>query len=170
LARGRCVGHRQCPNPDCRGHVFVVLDLNRKVLQCHPPIRVDFDTTDIPDTVVEPLEEAITCLANDCFVAAAIMVRKSLECLCRENQATGGNLQERIKALATKIVLPQELLTGIDQLRLLGNDAVHVESQKFENIGREEIEVAIELTKEVLKARYQYSNLLAKLLALKKAP
>lgn len=98
------------------------------------------------------------------------MVRKSLECLCRENQATGGNLQERIKALATKIVLPQELLTGIDQLRLLGNDAVHVESQKFENIGREEIEVAIELTKEVLKARYQYSNLLAKLLALKKAP
>lgn len=56
----------------------------------------------------------------------------------------------------------------MDELRLLGNDAVHVESQVFDNVGREEVEIGIEFTKEILKAAYQYAGLLAKLKSLKK--
>jgi hypothetical protein len=74
----------------------------------------------------------------------------------------------RIKSLGTKVVLPQELLQGLDDLRLLGNDAAHIESEEYNQVGKEEVEVGIEFAKEVLKAVYQYSALLARLRALKK--
>lgn len=98
------------------------------------------------------------------------MVRKTLEELCRERGATGPNLKERIKALQAKVILPSELLEGLDDLRLLGNDAAHVESQEYNQVGKEEVEVGIELAKEVLKAVYQYSALLQRLRGLKKTP
>jgi hypothetical protein len=91
-----------------------------------------------------------------------------LEELCRDRNAAGGNLKERIKALSAKVVLPQELLDGLDDLRLLGNDAAHIESQEYTKVGKEEVEVGIEFAKEVLKAVYQYAALLGKLRALKK--
>ena len=50
-----------------------------------------------------------------------------------------------------------------DDLRLLGNDAAHIESQESDKVGQEEAEVGIEFTKEVLKAVYQYSALLNRL-------
>jgi hypothetical protein len=67
-------------------------------------------------------------------------------------------------------VLPPDLLSGLDDLRLLGNDAAHIESQAYNQVSQEEVEVAIEFAKEVLKAIYQYSALLAKLKKLKKPP
>jgi hypothetical protein len=51
---------------------------------------------------------------------------------------------------------------------LLGNDAAHIESQEFNTVGKEEVEIGIQFTKEVLKAVFQYSDLLAKLRSLKK--
>jgi HEPN domain-containing protein len=114
------------------------------------------------------MEEAVTCHATESFIAAAIMVRKTLEELCRERGAKGNNLKDRLKDLRGKIVLPQELLDGLDDLRLLGNDAAHIESQEFDKVGRDEVEVGIEFAKEVLKAVYQYSALLTRLRSLRK--
>jgi len=98
------------------------------------------------------------------------MVRKTLEELCRDKGAKGPNLKERIKALGSNIVLPQDLLTGADNLRLLGNDAAHIESQEYQQVGKEEVELAIEFAKELLKATYQYAALLRRFDALKKPP
>jgi len=162
------VGQRRCPNPECFGHVFVVHQAG-KVLTSYPAERIEFDATNIPASVLNAFEEAITCHAQRCFIASAIMVRKTLEELCRDRAAAGGNLKERIRMLGGKIVLPSELLDGLDDLRLLGNDAAHIESQEFDKVGQEEVEVGIEFAKEVLKAVYQYSALLSRLRALKKA-
>jgi hypothetical protein len=60
-------------------------------------------------------------------------------------------------------VLPKDLLDGLDDLRLLGNDAAHFESNVYDKVGREEVEVAIEVTKEVLKGVYQMSALVKRL-------
>lgn len=163
------VGHRMCPNPPCRAHLFVVLKANTLIVS-YPPERIDFDSTRVPGPIIESLEEAITCHANHCFIAAAIMVRKTLELLCHTQNATGGNLKERISGLGSKVVLPPDLLSGLDDVRLLGNDAAHIESQAYAKVSQEEIEVAIEFTKEVLKAIYQYATLLARLQGLKKQP
>jgi hypothetical protein len=146
----------------------VFLAGNRKVVASYPPERIDFDSSNVPEKIVGALEEAITCHANNCFVAAAIMVRKTLEYLCDDRGATGPNLKDRLKALGAKVVLPAELLGGLDDLRLLGNDAAHLESQVYQQVGQDEVEVGILFTKEVLKAVYQYTSLLTKLRALKK--
>ena len=115
-------------------------------------------------------EEAITCHAEQCFVAAAIMVRKTLELICHDRGATGANLKEWLAALRSKVILPTELFDGLDYLRLLGNDAAHIESQIFDQVGEQEVEASIEFTKEVLKATYQLKGLVDKIRALKKTP
>ncbi|MGD1024751.1 MAG: DUF4145 domain-containing protein [Candidatus Sulfotelmatobacter sp.] len=164
-------GYRRCPDPECCALVFFVGDqVDRTLKVSYPAERIDFDAVNIPTPVINALEEAIACHANKCFIASAIMVRKTLEELCRERGATGNNLKERIKALGTKVVLPVELLNGLDDLRLLGNDAAHIESTEYDKVGQEEVEIGIEFAKEVLKAVYQYSALLNRLRALKKTP
>ena len=55
----------------------------------------------------------------------------------------------------------------MDELRLLGNDAAHIEAKTYGDISEVELGVAIEFTKELLKGIYQYSSLLAKLRNLK---
>jgi hypothetical protein len=161
-------GQRVCPNPSCKGHIFIVTS-GSKILAAYPPLRIDFDTTNIPEAVRRTFEEAITCHANECFVAAAIMVRRTLEDLCSDQGAKGGTLYSRLKALSEKVVLPKELIDGLDDLRLLGNDAAHVEAITFTEVSRTELDVAIEFTKELLKALYQYSALLGRMRALRKS-
>jgi len=156
-----------CPNPLCKSHLFVALR-DGVLAVSYPPERIDFDSAKVPPEIVASFEEAITCYAHQCYIAAAIMVRKTLEALCFKQQASGANLKEKIKALGAQVVLPPDLLVGLDAIRLLGNDAAHVESQEFAKISQEELEVAIEFTKEVLKGIYQYSALLARINALKK--
>src|ERR1041384_5285972 len=88
------LGQRRCPDPDCKAHVFFALDKGtRRILASYPAERIDFDSTDIPANVLSSFEEAITCHANNCEIAAAIMVRKTLEEICRERRATGATLK-----------------------------------------------------------------------------
>ncbi len=164
------MGQRECPDGECRTHVFFVVEQStNQLVVSYPPERLDFDATNLPSAVLTALEEAIACHAAGCYVAAGIMVRKTLEELCEERSAQGKNLKERIADLGGKVVLPKELLDGLDDLRLLGNDAAHVDSKVFQKIGKDEVELSVEFTKEVLKAVYQYEDLLARLRALRKS-
>jgi hypothetical protein len=63
----------------------------------------------------------------------------------------------------SKVILPHELLEGLDELRILGNDAAHVESREYVQIGSGEVQLGIDIAKEVLKGVYQYSSLLKRL-------
>ena len=64
-------------------------------------------------------------------------------------------------------------MTGLGDLpggsihRLLGNDASHVESRDY-LVGREEVELAIDIAKEVLKSVYQLTDIVSRLDKLKK--
>lgn len=167
IGDGIWCGQRQCPNPECRGHVFVVLKQGR-VIQAYPPSTIDFNPEGIPANVVRSFDEALRCHAAGCYMASALMVRRTLEELCLDKGATGKDLKARIADLRGKIVIPNELFEAMDELRLLGNDAAHIEAQSYEKISEAELEVAIEFAKEMLKALYQYSGLLSKIRGLKK--
>lgn len=132
-----------------------------------PSETIPFDKENIPNGVLEAFEEAIKCHANSCFIASAIMIRKTLEEICQDRGAKGKNLNLRLNDLGDKILIPKELLEGMNDLRLLGNDAAHIEAKTFNEVGKEEIEISLEFTKEILKAVYQYDNLLQKMKALK---
>ena len=114
------------------------------------------------------MSEAVTCHAEKCYVAAGMMIRRCLEEVCEDRGATGPDLKARIQGLRAKVVLPDELFQAMDDLRLLGNDAAHVEAKTYDFIGQEEVELGITLTKEILKALYQLDDLVSRLRALKK--
>ncbi|MBE0575958.1 MAG: DUF4145 domain-containing protein [Desulfuromonadales bacterium] len=165
--QGYWLGQRKCPNPACNGHIFYVMSDDKNEFFTYPPRRIEFDTSNIPERIVNTFKEAITCHAQRCHTSAGIMIRRTLEELCEEKEVKGRSLKERITALQGKLVIPQELLDAMDELRLLGNDAAHIESKEYDDIGNDEIEAAIELTKEILKAIYQMQDLVNKLKALK---
>lgn len=152
----------------CLAMVYLVMDANHKVIQSFPAERIEFDTANVPAPIVACIEEALTCHAHRCYVACAIMVRRTLELLCDAKSAVGGNLRDRVANLKSKVVLPNELFVAMDELRLLGNDAAHVEAKTYEDVSEEETSAAIELTKEILKAVYQLDDLVKRLQALKR--
>ncbi len=154
-------GVRMCPNTECNSPLFVVR--SQEGISTYPVETIDFDAADIPDAILASFEEAIKCHANLCFKAAAIMVRRTLEEVCRDRGATGADLKRRIAALSDKVVLPKELLEAADELRLLGTDAAHMEAQVYDDVGKEEVEVGIALCKEILKGVYQLAGLVNKL-------
>lgn len=163
-------GVRRCPNEACGALIFVVWSGETRTWEVIPAETIDFDASDLPEPVVAALEEAVKCHASQCYVAAAIMVRKTLEVVCDDRGATGSNLFERIQSLGTVVVLPQAMLDALQDLRLLGNDAAHIESQVYNDVGQPEVEAAIAVTKEILKATYQYESIMGQLRALKKSP
>lgn len=161
------VGVRRCPNPDCNGVVFVSLR-NNMLLSVLPSPTIDFDSTNLPPSILATFEEAVKCHAAGCYKASALMVRRVLEELCEDKAAEGKNLKMRIQALSASVIIPSDLLSAADELRILGNDAAHVEAKDYDAIGQQEATLAIELTKELLKAVYQYTNLVQRLRDLKK--
>lgn len=166
LKTARTFGMRVCPNDECRSVLFFVSTNGQRT--CFPPEIIDFDSSNLPPMILESLEEAIKCHASGCYRAAALMVRRTLEEMCKDKQASGDNLKERISKIGSLSILPAELLSAADELRILGNDAAHVKAKDYDKIGEAEVAIAIELTKELLKAVYQYTNLLKKLTDLKK--
>jgi len=161
------LGIRKCPNQRCQGHLFFIADGDGDILLTSPSETIPFDKENIPVGVLGAFEEAIKCHSNSCFVASAIMIRKTLEEICHDRGAKGRNLSLRLQDLGTKILIPKELLNVMDDLRLLGNDAAHIEAKTFNEVGKDEIGISLEFTKEILKAVYQYENLLQKMKALK---
>lgn len=162
------LGVRFCPGNDCGRAVFMAAQQSR-VLAAFPPLTIDFDSANLPELVKSSLEEAIRCHASGCYRASALLIRRTLEEVCKDRGATGDNLKNRIADLKGKITLPNELFEAMDRLRLLGNDAAHIEAQSYDNVGEEEVEVGLELTKEIVKATYQYGNLLSRLAGLGKS-
>ena len=166
IASGALLGHRVCPNPSCLTHVFVMF--LGGTTTSFPPETIDFDAAAVPAHIVNVFEEALTCHANCCYRAAAMLVRKTLEILCEERGAAGKDLKDRLGALRKIVILPEALFQAADGLRLLGNDAAHIEAKTYLDVGKEETAVAIVLAKEILKAVYQYDALVSQLTALKK--
>jgi hypothetical protein len=165
-------GHRRCPNPGCQAHVFVVLDrrltTEEQLVRSYPPVSIDFDPTGLPGPLLDTLEEAIRCHAAGCYRASAAMVRRTLEELCADRRAEGESLHKRLQSLTTQVALPSALVEGLGTLKLLGNDAVHVELKDFDAVGPTEATLAIDVLKKILEAVYQHDALVARLDALKR--
>ena len=161
------LGQRQCPNTKCGAHVFVVWNQARSVEVSYPPQCIDFDPSDVDPAVADALKEAITCHANEAWRATAMMVRRTFELLCEHQEADGARLVDRMAALRNVIMLPQGLLDGLDDVRLLGNDAAHVKGKHYADVGKEEAEAAITFAKDFVRNVYQSASAAKALDALK---
>jgi hypothetical protein len=158
---------RICPNPECRGVVFAIATAKGEVLELFPAERVEWDTANLPDNVSETFEEAVSAFSASCYRATALLVRRTLELVCDDQGAQGENLFARIEALGETSLVPAGLFSGLHNLRLLGNDAAHVSAKDYLSVGRDEAALALDVAKELLKAVYQYEDLVRRLEALK---
>lgn len=140
------------------------------ILHSYPPERIDFDASDLPEDVRSPLEEAIACHADGSFRAAAVMVRRALEAVCNDQGIEGKSLYKRVEGLGEKITLPRGMVDSLHNLRLLGNDAAHVEAKAYDEVGKREAEIAVHVAKVILQAAYQMESILGELEALKSEP
>jgi len=161
------LGHRRCPNPACEGHIFVVTNQFGYVVKSYPPSAVAFDRDSIPEAVLAAFDEAVVCHANECYVASAIMIRKTLEEICADRGAEGKDLKARIDALKDVVILPPDFLTGMHDLRALGNDGAHVELKTFPRVSRKETLTAIQVTKVLLAGVYQFASMMTMMNTLK---
>jgi Domain of unknown function (DUF4145) len=161
-------GERLCPNSESQALIYVVYD-KQGLVASYPPERIDFDASQLPDPVKNPLEEAVECHAHESYPAAAVMVRRALEAVCADQKVSGDSLYQRIEGLGKAIVLPKGMIAALHNLRLLGNDAVHVEARVYAEVGKREVEIAIDVAKTILQATYQMDSLLDELEELKES-
>jgi Domain of unknown function (DUF4145) len=97
-----------------------------------------------------------------------MLVRRTLEELCGHSSATGNNLKERLTALSKLVVLPVALVEALQDVRLLGNDAAHIEAKTYDDIGKAEVEASIAVARLVLSNLFQTDLVVERLRALKK--
>ncbi len=171
----RVLGQRCCPNPECRGHIFFTYDhLNRTLLTIYPAAKIRFSSENVPEQVVESMEEATSSLAHGNLRAAAVMIRRAVEEICDEQGCAAEDakgrpieLYHRIEELKGKVTLPPKLFDGMHNLRMLGNSGAHIKSKAYANVGEPEVRAAMKFSFRIIEALYQFENLVSELDALK---
>lgn len=170
-------GQRVCPQKDCKKHIFFILDTLKipdgqimEHLQIYPEKAdlPELDYKSIPKKIKGALTESITCLEKECYIASAIMIRKTLEEICHDKGAIGDNLHQRINNLKDKITISNDLYDGLFELKYLGNDAAHIESTHFSEVGKNEVQLGLSLTIRILQSLYEDGKILEKFRSLKK--
>jgi hypothetical protein len=78
----------------------------------------------IPSEINKSYEEAkkVEKISPNAF---AVLIRRSLELLCRDQKAKGSNLKEQIADLSFKGIIPNTLVEMADTLRFMGNIGAH---------------------------------------------
>lgn len=85
----------------------------------------------VPKAIKDSFEEAkkVEKISPNAF---AILIRRSLELLCKDQKAKGGNLKEKINDISLKGIIPATLTEMAEALRFLGNLGAHDIEFNFE--------------------------------------
>ena len=104
----------------------------------------------LPSNVQQVYEETIKAMNNEQPVLAGIGIRALVETICKDKQALGKNLAEKINDLVKLGVLTQDGATILHKIRTLGNDAAHeVKPHKPEQLG-----LALDVCEHLLQGVY----------------
>ncbi|MGC4231486.1 MAG: DUF4145 domain-containing protein [Niabella sp.] len=89
---------------------------------CYPSTKTP--NKDVPELIIETYREALK-VEKISYTAFALLIRKTLELLCKDQKAIGSNLKLQIDDLVKKGIIPQTLSQMADTLRILGNLGAH---------------------------------------------
>lgn len=165
------VGWRSCSNSDCSALVTVSRRRNsRGEVEFFPRPGVEMRRDGIPAPVLTALDEAISCYRVSAFRGAAALIRRAVEITCDDQGAkpVKGHLTlgPRIDLLKGK--LSPDVLEAMHSVKFLGNDAMHIDAEDFDDIGLDQVDAAFVVTLEVLRQLYQAKAILASLAKLRK--
>lgn len=91
----------------------------------YPVLRTTLAVENLPMSVQRTYLAAVATHRSGLYEPCAIMCRKCVEAVCRDLQARGGSLLEKLQDLQQGNVIDQRLLLWADELRLIGNEAAH---------------------------------------------
>ncbi len=119
---------------------------------------------DVPISIGTFFDEASTCYNTDCFTASAVMVRKTLEEVCKDKEIGSINksLRSNLKSLGKEYRSLKDLAQVILDLNLFTEDMLAKIDNKEVEVDKNELEVSLEATKEILKIVYADHNSLIK--------
>lgn len=93
------------------------------------------DSWTLPRQVSSIYTETVAALRSNLLVLTGIGVRAIVETVCKDRNATGGDLEKKIDALVTQGVLTKDGAQILHGLRFLGNQAAHeVKPQALETL------------------------------------
>jgi hypothetical protein len=79
----------------------------------------------LPSKVGKIYKETLTCLSDDAPILAAAGLRATVEAVCQDKKAGGGNLEKSVDLLVKKGFLSADQAEFLHLQRFLGNIAVH---------------------------------------------
>ncbi len=113
----------------------------------------------LPRNIQQIYNETHSALCNKQPILAVIGIRALVETVCKDNGATGGNLEQRIDNLVTKGVLTKQNAELLHGLRILGNEGAHeVKVQDEKTLG-----LAMTVVEQLLNNVYILPAITAKL-------
>ncbi len=121
-----------CKCENCNRHsLFSFLDGNSEESWSLFPKEKSIDQS-VPILIRNAYSEALK-IKKISSVAFVIMIRRALDLLCKQEDANGNNLYEKIQDLSQKGIIPRILSEMADTIRLLGNDSAHDNSEILDN-------------------------------------
>lgn len=165
------MGLRKCSHPECGNIIafsfyFIAdpIDYDNegeiefssriKDLQTLPAIDNCIQLENLPKNVRNSFIEVQKCFYNACFMASAVMIRKTLEEICADKGIKGKNIEIKIDNLLNSGKIPKDIGEELHELRKLGNDGAHIDLKTFNSIGKAEVKSALDVLTHVLEKIY----------------
>lgn len=104
----------------------------------------------LPDEVLKIYKETHGALCGRLSILAGIGIRALVESVCREKEAQGSNLENKIDDLVTKGVLTHDSAQTLHSTRLLGNKSAH----KTTAASDDELDIAMDIVENLIKTVY----------------
>ena len=104
----------------------------------------------LPYTTQQIYKETVLSLENEQFILAGIGIRAIVETICKDLEAEGRDLYNKINALKDRSIVTQEGADTLHKLRVLGNSAAH--EVKAHN--SQQLELALQIIEHMLEGTY----------------
>jgi hypothetical protein len=117
----------------------------------------------IPVIEVSWGDDEVRNYAECCFIASTIMIRKTLEDICRKTIPVDKDYIWRLKDLGARVMIPGEIIDRMNDQDFTGNDPELADPAVFPGIGRQRSGMPEVLLRKIMKAESQYERILGKL-------
>jgi len=133
---GKC---NSCEEP------MLILDKGEKIYPTPQPAKTD---ERVPNDIRNDMDEAKRCMTVSSFNAASVMARRVIQATCLSKGATKRTLYEQIIELAGMGIITNELKEWANEVRFVGNDGAHPNSN---HILKEDAGDILELAEQFLQ-------------------